>query len=362
MLSGVQALRGIAALAVLGTHLGGLWAEQYGRGAPRLLDNGAAGVDLFFVISGLVMALSSAGPRAVGGGTFLRRRVLRIAPMYWLLTLVAVSKIWTVARMPGLGSRADHLPVSVVDLLRSLCFVPYRNSAGALDPVLQVGWTLNFEMFFYLLFALALFARVRPIWMLTPLLAGLALLGLLARPGWPAVAVLMNPLLLEFLAGMYLGRAVQRKTALGPLWLWASLGVLGAAGLVLIPMGNVPFSRVLGWGVPAVLVVEAAVRLDGVLRGRIPRGLLRVGDASYSLYLSHVLVCIAVFRAERVVLPAATIERLGFWPTSVATAAVAVGVGLLLYRRVEKPMTGALARWTGWNRGQAPLPVSEATG
>ena len=141
-------------------------------------------------------------------------------------------------------------------------------------------------------------------------------------------------------------------------WLWAALLLVGAGVLATVTPGTHPWARVLCWGVPAMLIVGGAVLLDPLLAGRIPRAVLHLGDASYSLYLSHLLVLMAVFRLERAVFSAATVLRFGFWPLALLTGAVAVGTRLGLYRWVERPLTTALARWTGWNRGRAPLPVS----
>ena len=99
---------------------------------------GQAGVDVFFVISGFIMWMVTAEP--VGPAQFLWHRVVRIVPLYWIATLIM----------------AAHRSSSVSDTVNSLLFWPYRDANDELWPVLVQGWTLNFEMFFYLLFAAAL--------------------------------------------------------------------------------------------------------------------------------------------------------------------------------------------------------------
>lgn len=350
---GVQALRGVAACAVVIYHAGRVWAEGSGLAVPHAVSNGASGVDVFFAISGFVMALSATGSRRPGPGEFLRRRVLRVVPLYWLMTAVAVLKLLLVQAVPRLGSAAEHAPVRVWDVVRSLLFIPYINAAGEVLPILQPGWTLSFEMFFYLLFAFALLAAAgRPLRVLGPMLVVLAGVGWFRTDRWPVPTVLVSPVLLEFLGGVLLGYWARAGIGIGrgAAWVAGLLGTAGAAMLAGVWWGDPPAVRVLAWGVPALFVVAAGVLLED--RVRVPRWMLRVGDASYSLYLSHMLVVMfCAWVARRVVGPRAG-GMAGFCAVAVL---VSVGAGLLLYRWVELPMTAGLAHWTGWNRGRAPM-------
>ena len=158
---GIQALRGFAAALVVVLHATG---QPFGMEAskPWVWMRGHAGVDIFFVISGFVMAISATGQGRPTAGEFLRRRILRIVPLYWIFTLVMLAKILAVKVHPGLGRDVVHLQTPIGYVLASLFFIPYRNSQGDIAPVLAVGWTLSFEMLFYLLFALALKWKVEP--------------------------------------------------------------------------------------------------------------------------------------------------------------------------------------------------------
>ena len=357
--TGVQALRGVAACAVVVYHAGRVWAGMYGLPVPHAVSNGASGVDVFFAISGFVMALSATGSRRPGAGEFLRRRVLRVVPLYWVMTAVAVAKLLLVQAAPALASAADHAPIRVWDVVRSLLFVPYVNAAGQVLPILQPGWTLSYEMFFYLLFAAALLLSAkRPMRVLAPLLVGLAGLGWFRQENWPAWTVLVSPILLEFLGGVVLGywaRAgvrIARRTA----GVVAVLGVGGVLMLAGVWWGDPPAVRVLSWGVPALLVVGAAVLLeDRFARLPVPRWALRVGDASYSLYLSHMLVGMFCAWAARRMFGVQASGTAGLWVFCGVTLLVSVGVALAVYAWMERPMTAALARGTGWNRGRVPM-------
>ncbi len=152
---GLQVLRVMAAVLVLITHSGFYVSERLDH-SFKYWETGAAGVDLFFVISGFVMVYSSVkliGDRR-GWLVFSQRRIIRIVPMYWLATTVKLVV------MVLAGEFVLHARFSLLDTSMSYLFLPTRNSDGNLFPLLGVGWTLNFEMLFYLLFAVALFLRV----------------------------------------------------------------------------------------------------------------------------------------------------------------------------------------------------------
>ena len=139
----IQILRAVAALAVVVFHAGQRVAVPFGVGQ--------AGVDIFFVISGFVMwIVSDNGKTPI---EFIRARILRIVPLYWVATLLMAVGAWL-----GLFPR---MRVAWDDLLASLFFVPYYSlsSTKEIVPVLRQGWTLNYEMFFYVSFALALMLK-----------------------------------------------------------------------------------------------------------------------------------------------------------------------------------------------------------
>src|SRR6185437_14170487 len=134
-LDNIQALRAIAALLVVFVHLAVPVA------ALGVAPFGAGGVDLFFVISGFIMVYTTVG-RPISGAEFLGRRIVRIVPLYWLLTL-AVFGIALIA--PTL---LQFTTASWGQLLKSLFFIPFAKANGDVQPVLFLGWTLNYEMFF----------------------------------------------------------------------------------------------------------------------------------------------------------------------------------------------------------------------
>jgi exopolysaccharide production protein ExoZ len=337
--TGIQALRFVAALLVVATHATLYTSERLDSSLP-VWHFGEVGVDLFFVVSGFVMMVSTQSlvARRDGWRTFALRRIVRIVPMYWIATTI---KLLALVAVPGAVLHAALDPGKTV---LSYFFLPSRNIDGDVQPLLAVGWTLTFEMFFYAVFALALFLRAS-----RPVLAGAVLAicasGWLFReahwpPGqWPPAAVYFDPIVLYFLIGMIIGSwttgASARKCALGlsgVLLFWAVLRALDPADRSVSGLWDVTKPAVV------TLVVLALVVLDPVISGRIPRPITFMGDASYSLYLFHPLVAPMV---------PATLSFLGIRvvPLSLVLCVVAaVLAAAVIYRFVESPLTTRLQR------------------
>jgi exopolysaccharide production protein ExoZ len=334
-LAGVQVLRGLAAFAVLVHHA---LEELSGAGMPDFVVRvGAAGVDVFFVISGFIMLHTAADRFGQPGAArdFLTRRIIRIAPLYWMVTAFII-----LCHVTGLAYQ--NRPITAGGSLSSFLFLPTDHI------VLNIGWTLNFEMYFYVLFALclalgrsAIAAAAVPVM----ILAGLAL-GHLAPDG-AARSFLTDRIALEFVFGMALaalygaGRLSARLA-----WPAAAAGVAGliAASAFAPPDGTAGLARdwrFLAWGGPAVLVVYGAL-FAREPRSWAGRGWLALGDASYSLYISHAVVMTTFARLLK-------IETVAALPTALlftGAVAVAVVVGFACYYLVERPVTRALrARW-----------------
>jgi exopolysaccharide production protein ExoZ len=330
----IQYLRAAAALAVTWSHIGG----HAGLNART----GAAGVDVFFVISGFIIWTVTA-QRAQSPGRFMLDRLTRVAPPYMLLTAaIYLAAITVPASFP-------NMRVTLAHALLSAAFIPHTDPYGARFPLVIPGWTLNYEIFFYLVFAAAMTVprRLR-LGAAIALLGGLVLAGLVAPAAGPALGLARNPLLLEFAAGLWLGRARQRGALPGARWGWAAL----AAGLASLAAWQVcahapPDAwRALAWGGPAVLITLGAVTIEH--HGRLPRlrAALLLGDASFSLYLVNVFATAAIWRL------------LGGLPLPVTcTAALAACVlAAAAFRRVVEIPATALARRLAHRRSPARTP------
>ncbi|MFZ4893533.1 acyltransferase family protein [Plantibacter sp. Mn2098] len=332
---GVQALRFVAAAVVVVTHSMFYTQERLDQGAA-IWHGGEAGVDIFFVISGFVMMIAS-GMRQHEPGDwkyFSMRRIVRIVPMFWIALTV---KIATMLVLPAAVLHAQLTPSTVVF---SYLFIPNRNSEGRVEPLLGVGWTLTFEMMFYLIFAIALFVRVRPVVFAGLVLVGLAVGSIFRPPGdWPAWAVYFDPIVLYFLVGMLIALVVTK-----PAFRRLRYPVFGALVAILVVVALLPGADLsLDRGSPVRMlgvaaIVYGVVLLEPILTGRIPRQVLFLGDASYSLYLFHPLIAPIV---------PVVLARLGIIsaPLSIVLAvAVAIIGGALVYRWIERPITGQLRR------------------
>ena len=277
MLVSVQALRALAAWVVVFHHVMQVFFDfQADSFVGRLFaERGAVGVDIFFVISGLVIYLSTQGKR-ITPWRFMLNRALRIVPAYWLYSLMAALII---------AFANPVMPVQEFDLhhlLLSLFFIPAENPGGfGLYPTLNVGWTLNYEMFFYLLFALTFIftERLRLVF----IVLSLAVFGLLATQPWMS-DFYRNSIVYEFVFGMGLGVIYTRGWIRQGFWL--PLLVIAASLLTIYHFDN--SMRLLHWGVPSALIVAACIAMEPCFRGN--RLLSHMGDCSYSVYLLHVIV------------------------------------------------------------------------
>ena len=319
----IQYLRALAACMVVVFHIGFIFGWAWGPGA--------SGVDVFFVISGFIMWVVTAD-RETTPGNFFWHRLIRIVPLYWTLTLIFVAGAFIIPSQftgrPGLGH-----------IVQSLLFIPHLAPNGNNEPVILQGWTLNYEMFFYAVFALSLLLpRAARLYALSG--AMLVVAGLLLQPSLPAARTYTSPMLLEFLAGVWIGHA----------WLNQRLPSLPAA-LTLIALGVVALMapywydgsggyRALFWGAPAALIVIGSIAVERL--GRMPGlGAVKlIGDASYSIYLSHPLSIIAC----KYLLSKMGLERWG-GPIYLSVALfcvvslVAVAAGLICYWGLERPLT-----------------------
>lgn len=333
LLEGVQYLRGIAAMMVVFHH------ARHEFGGAMTVTFGALGVEIFFVISGLVMMYSTRAGMPGTGQTlpdrwaetllFWKRRFLRVAPLYWLALLL---------------SAAFYYRTNLADwaLLRDALFIPQwnQNRIGEISPTLVPGWSLNYEMFFYFLFGVSFLLGRWSIRAICITVCGLSALGLFFNFA-PAVSrFYTNPVMLHFVAGVllyYLIEALRsRPTLIPPRWLLAVILVAGFAALAYTPARVAVFWLPL---VSAVIVVSAVFLFDGV---RLV--ILRVlGDASYSIYLFHVLSFL--LSRQLIVWTGLTAQtKWGVLSHFVVYLSVAAITGVAVHFVVEKPLAEQAGR------------------
>jgi exopolysaccharide production protein ExoZ len=338
----VQALRAIAALFVVLFHSTVLWHDKF---APSVVpwENGNAGVDLFFVISGFIMVLSSRRllGQPDGWSRFMVLRLVRIAPMYWLAT---AAKLAAVAAVPAL---ALHTHPTAWNSVAAFLFVPARDAIGVIRPPLDVGWTLSFEMLFYLVFASALFLRVEPLRVVGPVMAALAVLSLARTIDGAAITTLASPIVLEFIFGMLIAQAFLGTSSPRVFSPWTiAMSAAGLLCLALVPTDGV-WNRVAIWGLAAAATLAGSVVADRWLDRLMPRLFVRIGEASYSLYLTHGFVLPVV---------GLVLARTGLAGNVlggmliVSCLVVSTLAALVVYRFVEVPITAWLRLLVGGRR------------
>jgi peptidoglycan/LPS O-acetylase OafA/YrhL len=348
-LNSIQILRALAALFVVYTHSVtqmGIFALGWQQRTPALISIGTFGVDLFFVISGFIIYHSA---ERLSGRTpalsFLWHRFRRINPVYYAAVLLTVTT-W----IPSL-LRHQRPPVTGWQILSWTILLPIPG-----DPARAISqaWSLSFEWFFYLLFFLLILLRwKRKAVILCCCLGGLTLLGWLLRGELTGLAIFYtDPLLLEFLLGVVIGFLYRRwspgrKTALLLLLPGIALGLLfmltsfGDYQAVLAPPPPLRYLHAIFWGSAAALIVAGCVFLEKS-NAFIPRHplILLLGDASYSIYLFHMIVLGLI---------AAFYLRVGlFLDPDLAIpihATIAVAGSLLFYKWVERPLLRWLKRF-----------------
>ncbi|MFP4891496.1 acyltransferase family protein [Paraburkholderia sp. EG304] len=334
-------LRAIAALGVVAFHADGN-VSLYGWAShifPHVSRYGELGVDIFFVISGFVIALVSYGePPGFGGARkFMLARIARVVPLYWALTalLVVVLAIKPSVFVPWTFGDPRF---SLWHVVTSFLFVPSLNWSGLIAPALNVGWTLNYEVWFYIVFAVAMCVTGRPLVVVATVLGITSLMRLVHGASLPFLFY-TNPIVLEFVAGCFVGTYYAKGKRIP---LVVVLVVL--LGVVALRKTYAPTltddNRFFVFGLPAFAIVVVALAMEARIRwGRL---LGRLGDASYSLYLTHILTFPLVLKLIQ------TADQQHQLPGDLVCIAVVVSsilVAFACYHLLERPMTRIVGRW-----------------
>lgn len=286
-INSIQALRAFAALAVVYYHIALL---PLGK-TLQLPETGSWGVDVFFIISGFIIGM------VVNQNTtnFLPRRVIRVVPLYWLATFAWAG---LALAFPG---KVNSTEVTFLGLLKSLFFIPYE-MPQRVGPILGLGWTLNYEMFFYLMVALMLFLMKDARKALSLTVITLVLLvasGNVYTPTNFALLHYQNPLLLEFVSGVFLYftyRWCQQQAWIKrfqPLTICCGI-ILFTGGTYLLvaqesgQLGYLFSQRVGFFGVPAFLTVTGTLLLEPLFKpSKLTSAVVELGAGSYAIYLFH---------------------------------------------------------------------------
>lgn len=324
MLVHIQILRFVAAVAVIAFHALGVAPD--GHKVPEsavslVLSYGGRGVDLFFVISGFIIFYAT-DSRGLTPAEFLRRRVERIVPLYFVV-IFAVTML-AITLPATFDTPGWYTPRHI---LKSLAFIAFTDGDM---PVVYVGWSLEYEMYFYLAVALLMAATRDPWRNIVVIFSAFAIIGRI--PGVEAAlgnyAFFVDPLIIEFMLGVIVGRVFVTRRIDWPMMVAAGCAVAAV-------LATDPTQRVIISGIPSALLVMGAAALS---RKRLhpswlERALARLGDASYSIYLAQVETVTLVGKAV-----AGLIPWISPWPLLAVTTAIVVAFGLLLNIAVERPL------------------------
>jgi peptidoglycan/LPS O-acetylase OafA/YrhL len=297
---GIQAGRAIAAVSVVFAHaLAYPLPEANAPLISRVL--GPFGVTLFFVISGFIMVLVT-GRSTFSLSNFLHNRIARVAPMYYFATLLTIA---SVLLAPALFNNTQVSPIYII---KSFLFIPAARPAdGDIVPVLKLGWTLNYEMFFYLSFSLLCFTSAfKRVALLTLIFGSLILLGLTFDFSNTALRFYASHHLLGFVAGLWIGYAhIQRQAPLSQTVKWRWL-LLGAGALIWtigcwldFSAGMTLVRRCTDVIAATNFVLFASAYAQDLGRTKGARLTLFIGDASYSIYLMHMFAIGAAVAVSR---------------------------------------------------------------
>lgn len=317
MLRSIQAGRGIAAVLVLLYHLNNIvfGTPKYFPTKPfgTFFDMGHAGVDFFFVLSGFIIMYVHRGdighPEAAG--RYLFRRLVRIYPIYWIALALVLP--------PYLAMHG----AAVADIASSVLLIEYG------EMILGPAWTLCHEVMFYAAFLALIVAP--------PL--GVALI---------AAQALLSPFNVLFPIGM--GAAILLRSSVrlpaGPLLIVGAAAFL-ACGLAEPYDGRETAGMLwrLGYGVSAAAMIVGAARLEAAGRIATPAAMLLLGEASYSIYLTHYPVLIGLGKLA-VHIPAPG------WLLFPLIGAATLACGIAFHLIAEKP----LLRWAGSRRLKPSRP------
>ena len=333
--AGIQAMRGVAALSVVCGHAVSarpdMVGQSLGEGALTIL---ASGVDIFFVISGFIIASTAAVQR--DPLNFVFRRAVRIFPVYWLVLLAALVSSYWIALSP------EERPALDIGLIFA-----WKNPNWYIAP----AWSIAFELHFYAVVAAILV--IAPNRLFELLFAGLGMVMVAVAFGLK-LGIYSHPLVLEFGAGVaiaYLLRNGELRFSRRNLAISAGLFALGWYWIFVQRPADPQLARVGTYGLGAGLLIHAVVAAE--MEGKSFSPILQwLGEISYSLYIVHYLVVCWIASL-------AGLWLLSIPGTIIASILLSIGLAWLLHVTIETPLIRWGRDWSVMRRGRQPSDVPE---
>ena len=369
-INSVQALRALAAVLVLFLHTAGMQRQiigpTYEEPFSGFWNRGFSGVDMFFVISGFIMVYvtrespyyRSSGP---GSGrslsqnlrealSFIKARILRIYPLWWFYAALMGLIYFLIFSIPARPEYAEAAGGTLPYLVKSFLLLPQHQL-----PIIDVGWTLTYEMYYYVIFAAILLLPRR----LMPLALCVWVLQIFTIQFSPVYGVFFNilksPLSLEFIGGAFMALLVLRGVIFKPKFV-LFVGIAAFIAALMVPGFEQHlwqgWGRAILFGLPSLAIIYGIVTLEITQGIRSPKWSIWLGNWSYSLYLGHIIVLIVMKNIwevlEEIGMPKALhlgspgiTDNIAFFVTSVFAAIFAA---MLSYFLVERPMVRVFRR------------------
>lgn len=319
MLIGLQFLRCIGCLLVVHAHL----THHY---------VGYFFLDVFFIVSAFVMGMLMTRP-TLSQNKFVKDRLTRAVPFYWSLTLIIFAIALVKPQLLGTGT-ADP-----VHLFKSLFFIPYENAQGILNPLLPVAWTMNYEILLYVFSCLsfAFAVRYRLLFVAVALIT-INMIGRLLVDQYEEALLYAGWYMLDFPLGLLLWHLYEHHRERLAMSLRTALTVIALSAAFMLYAEQTLIERIDRfwlYSLPSTLLIWATLCCESrIPKGGLSRFMVWIGDASFSIYLIHVFVIMAIFKLTPLLIP-------GFEPNlaiKLLTFVLSVGAGLLVDRYYDKPL------------------------
>ena len=328
-LKSLQILRFISATSVIYLHI--FFNPNFG----------SFGVDIFFVLSGFVIALVVSNKQSAK--VFAINRLTRVVPLYWLLTTLLLFLIYFI---PQYVHETTAASASFINYLKSLFFIPYYNVSD-MKPLLTLGWTLNYEMLFYLCVWIALITTKRNILLISFLLLVICyyVFGSLTH-NKIANEFFGSELIFEFILGVIafkifsLNKLKQISNSI-----LMPTAILAYGLMAFLEANEYGGNRFIFFGIPSFILVLSAVGLEKYVsesKNVFTSALINMGDASYATYLTHwyvIVACKKIFSEK--------LELYDFYSATgvCITLGISLIVGQITFKYIDKPLSKNLKRY-----------------
>ena len=310
----LQVLRFFAAFSVMMVHM-------------PILGVGNWGVDIFFVISGFIMMYVTEN----NSKYFLLKRIFRIVPLYWILTFgVFVLAIFVPELLNNTTANFEHL-------IKSLLFIPFNKNETGHFPILFVGWSLNFEIIFYILFAISLFFfKNNKLIACTMMILLFLLLNFLLSEKNFIFSTYSNNIFFSFIYGMIVFYIWKKFKHLISVNLFSHLVMIAIFILITLMLNLYDFPRSIRFGIPSFILVAYFLFL--LNNFKFPKILVTLGDASYCIYLFHPYIIQFFYKVLK-------IDNLSYLTQvifSIFISIIVLGLSIMIYKNVELPINNLL--------------------